>query len=412
MNNLKTDTNIKIPIGFICFGLISFVVAQLIIFINSNELLIGQFRIPQIWMSAHILVLGFAVMVAMGAAYQLVPVVFLTPIWNQTFGFIQFFVIAVGISAFALMLGFRTNVAYHGAALLVLGILMFLFQMAMTLRKLEKKIAMSKFMIAALVFLLLTILAGFLLAINLAYGSLFNHIPMLFSHMTFGLAGWFTLLIMTMSYKLVPMFSLSHSFSMNGSKPAFYFYVGGMVVVIFSYWTGNEGILAVGFFSLLLGFFYFFLDMREILTKRMKKKLDRPFSFAVLAILNGFILHILAFLLALSGFRSAEVWSWLIYLYLMSWIVFSILGYLYKIIPFLWWTHKYSEKVGKEKVPTLKEMMNEKLGTICFVGFAISIVGILISVALQSGPLLYTFFGLQTIASIVYSLSIFVVLFK
>lgn len=412
MNNIKTDTNIKIPIGFICFGLFAFVAAQLITFLNSDELLIGQFRIPQIWMSAHFLIIGFAVMVAMGAMYQLVPVVFLTPIWNQTFGFIQFFVTAIGITSFAIMLGFRTNVAFHGAALLVLGVVMFIFQMAMTLRKQEKKIAMSKFIIAAIVCLLLTILAGFLLAINLAYGSLLNHIPMLLSHITFGIVGWFTLLIMTMSYKLVPMFSLSHGFTMNGAKPAFYLYVGGLVLTILSYWIQKEGFFAVGFFALFLGYFYFFLDMREILTKRMKRKLDRPFSFAILAILNGLILHALAFVLALTGIHSVEVWSWLIYLYLMTWIVFSILGYLYKIIPFLWWTHKYSEKVGKEKVPTLKEMMNEKIGSICFVGFAISIVGIMISVALESGPFLYLFFGLQTITSLVYSLSIIVVLLK
>ena len=43
-------------------------------------------------------------MTAMGAMYQLVPVAFLTKIWNEKFGFIQFFVTAVGIVSFAGML--------------------------------------------------------------------------------------------------------------------------------------------------------------------------------------------------------------------------------------------------------------------------------------------------------------------
>ena len=62
-----------------------------------------------------------------------------------------------------------------------------------------------------------------------------------------------------------------------------------------------------------------------------------------------------------------------------------MLGYLYKIVPFLVWTHKYSEKVGKEKVPTLKEMMNEKLGVILYRLFTISIFGIIVSAAFSSG---------------------------
>jgi hypothetical protein len=42
-------------------------------------------------------------MVAMGSIYQLVPVAFLTKIWNEKFGFIQFFVTALGIAAFLLV---------------------------------------------------------------------------------------------------------------------------------------------------------------------------------------------------------------------------------------------------------------------------------------------------------------------
>lgn len=91
-SGIKTSTNIKIPLSFILFGLAAFVFAQWILFVESGELVSGQFRIPAVWMSAHLLILGFCVMIAMGAMYQLVPVAFLTPVWNQTFGFIQFFV--------------------------------------------------------------------------------------------------------------------------------------------------------------------------------------------------------------------------------------------------------------------------------------------------------------------------------
>lgn len=410
--NFKTDTNIKLPLGFIIFALVAFATSQVILFVNSGEVLVGEFRMPKIWMSAHFLLLGFAVMTAMGAMYQLVPVTFLTPIWNQAFGFFQFAVTAVGIASFALLLGYRTNLALHGGILFIIGVLMFLFQMAKTLAVQKERNIMSYFIITALGSLLLTITFGFMLAYNLGHGEFFDHIPVLLSHITLGVAGWFTLLIFSLSYKLVPMFSLAHGFSMKWSKPALSFYLIGLVAAILSYWVELIGLRPIGFLFLFLGFGCFFLDMREIIVKRMKKKLDMPFTFSIFAILNGLIIHFLAFVVSILKIESPVLWGWLVFLYIFTWIIFSMLGYLYKIIPFLWWTHKYSEKTGKEKVPLLKDLLNERLGTILYVLFLVSMTGILLSVAIQSGMLLVIFLGLQALTSVLFGASIIVVLFK
>src|SRR5699024_10245513 len=115
------------------------VASQFILFFNSTALLSGQFRIPDMWMSAHFLLLGFAVMVAMGAMYQLVPVAFLTPIWNETFGFIQFFVTAIGIASLSILLGVNPSLAVYGGIITVLGIIMFIIQMTMTMKKQTEK---------------------------------------------------------------------------------------------------------------------------------------------------------------------------------------------------------------------------------------------------------------------------------
>lgn len=410
--NLKSDTNIKLPLGFIIFALVAFVASQIILFGNSHELLGGQFRIPDVWMSAHFLLLGFAVMTAMGAMYQLIPVAFLTSIWNQTFGFIQLFITSIGIGSFALLLGFRTNLAVHGGALAVIGILMFIFQMAKTLATLENKNTMSAFVISSLVCLFFTVMAGFLLAWNFAFGEKFDHFPLLLSHITLGVGGWFTLLIMGLSYKMVPMFSLSHGFTNVWAKPALYTYLAGLAIAVISYWIETPSAKTFAFLLLLLGFGFFALDMKEILSKRVKKKLDKPFSFSVTAIWNGLIIHLLIFLVSLFEFHSETVWGWLIYLYVMTWIIFSLLGYLYKIIPFLCWTHKYSEKVGKEKVPTLKEMMNEKLTVILYSLFTLCVFGIILSVAFQSGSAVIIFLGLQAATSLIYAISIITVILK
>jgi hypothetical protein len=96
------------------------------------------------------------------------------------------------------------------------------------------------------------------------------------------------------------------------------------------------------------------------------------------------------------------MWSWLILLYVIGWVIFSILGYLYKIVPFLWWTHKYADQMGKGNVPTLAQMINEKWATIIYVSFIIGIVGLIFAGLLHIGFLVFIFQAMITLATIAY----------
>ena len=239
-----------------------------------------------------------------------------------------------------------------------------------------------------------------------------NHSSILYSHIAFGVAGWFTLLIFGFSYKLVPMFSLSHGASMKRAKPSFYMYVFGLLLLILSFWLNQSFIQPLSWLFLLIGFGLFALDIKEILTKRLRRKLDKPFHFATLAIINGWVIHVAAFFISLFHIDDPVIWSWLIFLYIFCWIIFSILGYLFKIVPFLWWTHKYAERIGKESVPTLKEMINEKVSGYLFIVFYVALFGILISTSIQSGVTLFFFLAILTVNGLLYALSIVAVLFK
>jgi len=409
---LTSETNIKLPLGFILYALLAFVASQWILFFNSDLLTAGQFRLPDIWMGAHFLLLGYAAMIAMGAMYQLVPVAFLTPIWNQKLGFVQLVITITGITLFSVLLGIYPDYAIYGGVLAILGILLFILQMGKTILKQENKNMMTYFVLAAISSFFLTIAAGFLLAWNIANGGIGNHHMILNSHIVLGVAGWFSLLIFGFSYKLVPMFSLSHGFSMKWAKPAFITYISGLIVLIASFWIPFPYVDTIGWILLFLGFGFFVLDMQEIIEKRVKKKLDKPFIFSLIAIVNGLVIHFLAVLLNLISINNENVWSWLIFLYIMAWIVFSILGYLYKIVPFLWWTHKYSERIGKEKVPTLKEMINEKWGVVLFICFSVSVIGLTAGALWQISIIVFIFQGLLAITSLAYVLSIIRVLVK
>ncbi|WP_144547380.1 hypothetical protein [Bacillus sp. X1(2014)] len=405
--NLGSETNIKLPFSFILFSLIALVGSQILLLINGQLMTSGNFRIPVIWSSAHLLVLGWSLMAAMGSMYQLVPVAFLTKIWNEKFGFIQFFVTAMGIVSFSGMLYWSPQNAMLPGILMLLGILMFLFQMFMTLKSQAKPTILTAFVGSALVCLFITISLGITLIYCLKTGFAGEYYQSIFkAHLLMGITGWFTLLIFGFSYKMVPMFSLSHGFPMVQAKYVFAFYISGLVLSLIAFFTNNSLLLKIGFFLLFVGFTIFSWHISLIIKKRLKKTLDKPFTFALVAIGLGNLIHLAAFIM-LWNHQFTSLIGALVYAYLLLWVVLSIVSYLYKIVPFLWWTYKYSKEIGKSKVPSLKELMNEKIVTPLFSIFIFAILAVFCALTFHITVL---FNVGQTILSIVFIIIAFSIL--
>ncbi|RHW42304.1 hypothetical protein D1B31_06700 [Neobacillus notoginsengisoli] len=406
------ETNIKLPFAFILTSLAALILSQLILIMNGALVSEGIFRIPPIWSSVHLLLLGWALMTAMGAMYQLVPVAFLTSIWSEKFGFCQFAVTALGIGLFSAMLYYNPGKAFLPGVLALLGIVMFLVQMGMTLKKQAKPNILTLFVGSSLVCLFATIFLGIAMAWSIKTGEgsqLYS--PIFKSHLLLGTAGWFTLLIFGFSYKMVPMFSLAHGFGMKLAKVVFAVYAGGLVAMLLSFWTGNKFGLGFGLTLLAAGFLLFAWHIKHIIDKRIKKKLDKPFLFALIGIGFGAIIHLAALAVFLSGHFSAAIGP-LLYLYIMLWIAMSILGYLYKIVPFLWWTHKYSGEIGKRAVPSLKDMVNDKAAPPLFILLAGGALLVFASILLKSAALFYIGQTAASLALLAISITIVLVLKK
>lgn len=380
--SLSSETNIKLPFSFIFFSFIGLVFSQILLITNGHFMTSGAFRGPAMWSAAHLIILGWALMTAMGAMYQLVPVAFLTKIWNETFGFIQFFVTAIGVLLFAGTLYWAPQKAFIPGIITLLGLLMFIFQMLMTLRKQAKPNILTAFVGTGLFSLLATISLGITMAYSLSGHGIGSYNQLFETHLLLGITGWFTLLIFGLSYKMVPMFSLSHGFPMVQARYVYGLYVSGLIITILSIFSGNDLFLKLGFLLLFIGFSTFSWHVSIIIKKRLKKKLDKPFSFALSAIGFGNLIHLVAFVLVLTNHFSTVIGP-LIYSYLFLWIILSILGYLYKIVPFLWWTHKYSQEIGKKAVPSLKQMTNEKIITILLSLFILSVVLVFCALTLK-----------------------------
>ena len=397
------ETNIKLPFSFIGFSMLALILSQLLILLNGDLLVSGVFRLPAIWSAAHLFVLGWALMVAMGAMYQLVPVAFLTPIWNERFGFWQLAVTTAGLISFAAALYLSPQDALIPGVLTLLGILMFIFQMFMTLKSQAKPNVLTLFVGTALFSLLATISLGITLVLSMKTGFASEYYQAIFkTHILLGTVGWFSLLIFGFSYKMVPMFSLSHGYSMRPAPYAFAIYVLGIILFIFSFMTGSHSLEVFGTLFLFAGFLVFTWHVKKIIDKRVKKKLDRPFMFALFAIGCGAIIHLAAFTASAANLFPKMAGP-IILLYLVAWIAFSIIGYLYKIVPFLWWTHKYSKEIGKKKVPALKDMMDEKMALPLFLIFTAGTTLLLLSFMIKLMPIFYVGQGLIVMGTVLFS---------
>ncbi|MEH7386684.1 hypothetical protein V7147_14925 [Bacillus sp. JJ1521] len=412
MPQLSNETDIRLPLSFIIFSVIALIASQVILLFNGHMVIDGIFRTPALLSSAHLLILGWALMVAMGAMYQLVPVAFLTPIWSEKFGFVQFWITAIGFGGFGITLSFSPSISIFTGSLSVIGILLFLVQMFMTMKKQAKKNILTVFVGSALICLLLTITLGILLIVNLGVGIVnLDHLAVLKSHILLGVAGWFTFLIFGFSYKMVPMFSLAHGFSMKLARWVYIVYVIGFIITISSFTAEKYLLLQAGMSLLFSGFALFSYHISTIIKVRLKKKLDKPFIFSLIAIGFGLVNHFFGMILSFLPVYY-YFYGMLIFLYLFLWIVSSILGYLYKIIPFLWWTHRYSKLIGKSDVPTLKQMIDEKIAIPIFSGFVAGSLIVILSIA--SGQLLIFSIGQSLIvtSTVFFGYTIIKVLFK
>ncbi|MBP1932703.1 hypothetical protein [Ammoniphilus resinae] len=403
----------KLPFYFLLTGVVAFLLLNVILYLGIPSFIDGNVRGPVLWTAAHLTLLGWAMMVAMGAMYQLVSVALQVPIYSEKLGYIQFFVYTIGI--LGLLHGFfwfQPSVLVTFGILTVIGILLFIFNMCKTISMMPEQTYISQFILSALVYLFITILIGITLAANFKWSFLGEIYQNLFyTHILTGVVGWFTLLIFGFSFKMVPMFSLSHGFGETLPKRMLPITHIGMIATILGLFTGFMILIVVGLIIVALNYILFLLHVKDILQKRMKKKLDVGFTTAIMAVLFGLV-PMLLFPLTLGFNLGNRLLISLVYLFIFGWISYSIMGYMYKIVPFLWWTKKYSDLIGRANVPLLKDLMNERLARIIFITTAIGLIGFTIGILASLSSLLYLSQTLLLVAAILFTYMVFEVFRK
>jgi hypothetical protein len=371
--------SVRLPLCFVLAGVLSLLVSAGFL-LTQPDLLAMYHYTPHLIAVSHLFVLGFICSIVMGAMYQLVPVTLETQLFSERLVKWQFVAHVIGFTGMVWAF-WNFNMSLVGAfgSLLTLGVGLFVFNLACTLAKVKGWNTIKFGIASALFWLSSTVLAGLFLAASKCWSfSPFMPLAAMHAHAHLGVVGVFVMMIVTVSYKLVPMFTLSE---LQSERRAWWSVallnlglLGTFVTILL-----QSSLKPAFALVMIAGLVLYGWEIKAILRVRNRHSLDWGMKYFLTAI---------ALLVPLSTLALALSWSRLtvtaftmqlesVYglLALLGLVGLAILGMLYKIVPFLVWFHSYSRHIGRAKVPALADMYSVPLQ---IAGYWIFLAGLIV----------------------------------
>jgi hypothetical protein len=361
----KTPPNLhilKLTFTWFATGMALYLAAMIMAVRIMPELVqLQSVRHPKGWMLSHLLLLGFATSVAMGASFQITQVILRTSLFSRGLGYVQYVLYMIGF--FGLLAGFALDVrlAVAGGGSLAAGAILYAVNLAATfVRKREWNVYVFGVSLSV-VALLMAIFFG--IAMGLSFASGWNsarHGDMFGSHLWFGVGGWLAGLILVYSFKLLPMFYVSR----KKLEPYAYAIVGmfhlGVWLQVGALWGVSSRMDDAGTLLMLIAWGWFVLHMLEV---RKLSSGKAPIGAVNIAFWLLPAIGLLFAAWSAIGWAGADVPLALeafALAVILGWFAGSILSYLSKILPFLWWAHRFRNKEEKKSAVPLPDMLPEK----------------------------------------------------
>jgi hypothetical protein len=316
---------------------------------------------PATLAATHCITLGFMAMIMMGAMQQILPVVIgSTMPASRLTAWLTFLPLLSG--ALLLPAGFMLgkpvllNLAWP---LLGLAFITFISASVISLARSTAHNATKTAILLSILALGGAISLGMLLAHGYATGSPLPYAKLTTAHMSLSLGGWVLLLIVGVSYQVVPMFQLTPNYPKwlaNGLTPAlFVVLLLSLLSLLFEPRPNWVALIAQSMFWLLAGCFA--VTTLRLQSKRRRRVADATLSFFRMGMLA--LLCAALFALATLFFPAIDRLATLsAVLFLLGFAMSLMHGMLYKIVPFLVWFHLFRGGV-KRGVPNMKEIIPE-----------------------------------------------------
>ena len=330
----------------------------------------------------HLFLLGFIMMSIFASMAQLLPVV----LEVEHFSIDLYYVVnpLLFIGTILIFFGFYKYpvILSYGGVIVFISFFIFLFESFLTIKKVKKLNFLSTTVLVANIFLLLGLIVAIILSFVYSGNLDLDIKALMLSHIYLVFVGYLGITIISMSYILIPMFWLSHSFNNIYLKLAFYSISVGVVLVVLSQILKFKLFENLGYFVVLIGFILFIYQLYLIFKTKVRKQKDIYYKYIVFSVINfvtALILVCLYFIVLNDYFLVVAG-----FIFLLGFLTPIITAHLYKIIPFLVWFHRFAPLVGKQKVPMLADMVPIKSSDFGFVFYFVGFVLSLIAFSLSS----------------------------
>jgi hypothetical protein len=342
----------------------------------------GNYLAPRVAAVTHLFTLGWITTSIMGALYQFLPVALDQPIRSERVAHVTFALYAPGLLAFAT--GLSTGhvvLMLGGAAVFGTGVLLFVGNLAATLKRSQRRDVTWWALAFAALYLFVTLVLGLALTGNLRWGYLgVGRVPSIGVHLHVALAGWVLLVMIGVAHRLLPMFLLSHGANDRFARAAVVLVAAGAGMLAFlhhapplvSHWLPGLFIA--------LGCTSFLLQARQFYVRRHRPDLDPGMRLAA----GALALLVLALALAWPVVTT-DVPARVSVAYVMTIILavsLFVAAHYYKIVPFLVWYHRFGPLAGRQAVPRVSDLYSARFATMAGALLVSGAVVLVASVAL------------------------------
>jgi len=355
-----------IPLRFLILGLLCLATATGWLLIHPTMVL-APYQTPHTVAWAHLYILGFALSTVMGAAYQIVPVALGVQLHSERLAAFHPILHIVGVALLVPMFFvWSLPMVTLGGALLISGALLFSYNLARTLRRIPRFDAVAASLTFALGWLLLTMALGLTMSVP-ALRMLLPHPSgdWLAAHAHLGIGGIFINLIVGISFRLLPLFTLSTLQSPTRAWLACLGLNAGLAMVFVAIGLGHFRCALAGGAIITVALAIALGEMFAICAARQRRRLDWGLRLFLVAV--GLLLPLTGVgLVAALTDPGSPLRNFYALLALLGVVGLAIVGMLHKILPFLVWYSVYSPQIGKTQVPSLAAMVSEPRQKITF----------------------------------------------
>ncbi|MBF0212731.1 MAG: hypothetical protein HQM00_04095 [Magnetococcales bacterium] len=309
----------------------------------------------------HLLLLGWLLMVVCGAMIQMIPVLAGIPVpWPRLVPWVH---ALLTVGTLALFAGLSREPVWPAALLvavaaLILAVGGFLVPIAVALVKAPAKHPTVNGMRLAMLCLAGTLSLGVLFVGEHLHGFIdLDRRILVAIHLLWGLIGTMGVLIVGVSFQVLPMFYMTPAFP---ERVAIRVLLGLAVslllvpVALLLVGVDHPWIPLAAALPGLAALIRYGIEIKRMLQQRKRKLVDATLRFWQI----GFLCAVLS-LIALACWPVTEDdrWRWVVgILYPVGWVTPVMIGMLHKIIPFLVWFHRFSTLAGLVEIPMMDDL--------------------------------------------------------